>query len=403
MRLLAQIAAALALIAVLVPAASASQLIDRNATDVTLQVNRDGVALITDRVLGETHSITASGAVNAIAPTTSRAQVAFKLDYGVSTAGFENACTPVRLPLPWLVTACRAADGSSGRCRAGSGTCRTTAVAPNVQQAASELRLSHWTGALPTLTIRFGWAYHRFLRLYGPRYKGQAVHGFRSTSSGAPLDTFGRNIYVDTYDSAYGAGWKRENSFLTHERTGGFCYGFYPHGPHPVGTGARYRATVVGPGVTPDVSWEGVSQRTYSPELDRKANADWSPCSATIPPVLPLTTGRSLSAHAGRARRGRARPFAAAQLEGPALLLLAKHAVDGRARGARELAQRLLGQRHLDRALGAAVHLGEIRQPAQDPPLDRNVEGLEQPFVQQPHLAGQEGEQRLVDRGMLAA
>ena len=34
----------------------------------------------------------------------------------------------------------------------------------------------------------------------------QPVFGFRSTPAGVPLDTFGRNIYVDTFDSAYGAG-----------------------------------------------------------------------------------------------------------------------------------------------------------------------------------------------------
>ena len=30
--------------------------------------------------------------------------------------------------------------------------------------------------------------------------------------------------------SAYGSGWRRENSFLSHHGTGAFCYGFYPHG-----------------------------------------------------------------------------------------------------------------------------------------------------------------------------
>ena len=75
--------------------------------------------------------------------------------------------------------------------------------------------------------------------------------------AGNPLDTFGRNIYVDTFDSAYGTGWKRENSFLTHTSTGAFCYGFNPHGSHPAGKGTQYRATVEGPGVTPDVMWQG--------------------------------------------------------------------------------------------------------------------------------------------------
>ena len=83
------------------------------------------------------------------------------------------------------------------------------------------------------------------------------MHGFRSTAGGNPLDTFGRNLYVDTFNSAYGPGWKRENSFLMHKGTGTFCYGFYPHGSHPIGKGERYRATIIGPGVTPDVMWQG--------------------------------------------------------------------------------------------------------------------------------------------------
>jgi hypothetical protein len=56
-------------------------------------------------------------------------------------------------------------------------------------------------------------------------YGGNAVFGFRSTPAGAPLDTVGRNVYLDTFDSAYGPGWKRESSFLTHTGTAAFRYG----------------------------------------------------------------------------------------------------------------------------------------------------------------------------------
>jgi hypothetical protein len=128
-------------------------------------------------------------------------------------------------------------------------------VAPDAAQSVWELRLSHWTGPLPELTVNTNWAYHKYDHLFGTfLYKGAPVHGFRSTAGGNPLDTFGRNLYVDTFNSAYGPGWKRENSFLMHKGTGTFCYGFYPHGNHPIGKGERYRATIIGPGVTPDVS-----------------------------------------------------------------------------------------------------------------------------------------------------
>ena len=75
-----------------------------------------------------------------------------------------------------------------------------------------------------------------------------------TTKVGSPLDDYGRNIYVDTLDSRYGKGWRRENAFLAHRPTGVFCYGFYPFTSRGPGNGSKYRLTVVGPGVTPDVS-----------------------------------------------------------------------------------------------------------------------------------------------------
>ena len=84
---------------------------------------------------------------------------------------------------------------------------------------------------------------------------------------------FGRNLYVDTLDSAYGPGWKRENSFLTHKGTGAFCYSVNPHGSRPAGKGVRYRATIQGPGVTPDVMWEGVPLGAYDKAADETLNA----------------------------------------------------------------------------------------------------------------------------------
>jgi len=59
----------------------------------------------------------------------------------------------------------------------------------------------------------------------------------------------------------------------SHTGTGAFCYSFNPHGPHPAGKGLKYRATVEGPGVTPDVMWEGESPGSYSRAADAQANA----------------------------------------------------------------------------------------------------------------------------------
>jgi hypothetical protein len=262
--------------------ASASQLIDRNAHDVRLAVDAKGEALITYTAGGKVKHVLAWDAINAIAPTHARAQVAFRLDYAggwgkshtEAWKTFGDQCGAYDgPPLAWKVAACKAPDGSYWALQGWQRMLPNYGGAPNAQQAAWELRLSHWTGDLPVLTIGTDWAWHQWDHLYGTfTYAGQPVYGFRSTPAGNPLDSFGRNIYVDTFDSAYGSGWKRENSFLAHSGTGVFCYSFNPHGAHPAGKGTKYRATVEGPGVTPDVMWQGDAPGAYDKTLDLQAN-----------------------------------------------------------------------------------------------------------------------------------
>ncbi len=262
--------------------ASASQLIDRNATGVKLEVNAKGEALVTYRSAGKLKHVLAWGAENAIAPTTSRPQLAFKLDYAGGWGKyhsdywktFTDACTAYDGPeLAWYVAGCKAPDGSYWALQAWQRMLPNYGVAPSPAQAAWELRLSHWTGDLPVLTIQTDWAWHQWDHLFGTfSYDGSPVFGFKATPGGNPLDSFGRNVYVDTYDSAYGSGWKRENSFLTHTGTGVFCYSVNPHGSHPSGKGTKYRATVEGPGVTPDVMWEGLAPGPYDKQADLAAN-----------------------------------------------------------------------------------------------------------------------------------
>ncbi|RDI74875.1 hypothetical protein Gocc_1764 [Gaiella occulta] len=258
--------------------APASALVDRDARAVKLQVNAAGQALLSYEARGKKWNVLAWGAVNAIAPTPARRQVEFKLDYsgGWGTyrkdvwKSFRNTCGPYSgPPLAWLVTACTARDGSHWAVQSWQRALPNYGLRPTPRQAVWELRLSHWTGPLPELTVRLNWAYRKFDHIFGSfTYNGSPVHGFQSTSVGEPLDTFGRNLYVDTFNSAYGAGWKRENSFLTHKGTGTFCYGFYPHGSRPAGKGERYRATIIGPGVTPDVMWQGEPLGSYNQALD---------------------------------------------------------------------------------------------------------------------------------------
>jgi hypothetical protein len=268
--------------AIVAPTASSSQLIDRNAQDIKLAVNTKGEALLTYRAHGQTRHVLAWGATNAVAPSRARAQVKFGLDYAGGWGkyhrdyfrGFTNACSAYDGPkIGWFVGGCKAPDGSYWALQAWQKMLPNYGLSPNAEQSAWELHLSHWSGALPQLTIKLDWAYRQFDHLFGSfTYAGTPVYGFKATPGGNPLDTFGRNIYLDTFNSSYGAGWKRENSFLTHTGTGAFCYGFFSHGARPIGKGVRYRATVIGPGVTPDAYWEGSALGGYDKQIDLVAN-----------------------------------------------------------------------------------------------------------------------------------
>ena len=156
------------------------------------------------------------------------------------------------------------------------------------------MHLSHWTGALPVLTVNTDWSWHQWNHLYGTfTYDGAPVFGLSSTSTGQPLDSFGRNVYLDTFDSAYGTGWKRENSFLTHKGDGVFCYSVNPHPGHPAGTGTEYRATIMGPGVTPDVMWTGLRPGVRQGHGRRAEPRDRGPARLALP--AELRTRRSAS------------------------------------------------------------------------------------------------------------
>jgi hypothetical protein len=238
--------------------AFASEIIDRNAHAVRLAVDRNGQALVSYTVRGRGMHVRVWGAIDARQPTTSRPQVRFRKDYsGRYWTSFRNQCRAYDGPkLAFQVAACAAPDGSywalqswrrtlpnfDGRSQSGLGT--------------RELHLSHWSGAIATMDAWTDWVYGgRFHHLFGRlTYDGKPVYGFSATRVGSPLDGYGRNIYVDTFDSRYGKGWRRENAFLAHQPTGVFCYGFYKFTPRGPGNGTKYRLTAIGPGVTPDVS-----------------------------------------------------------------------------------------------------------------------------------------------------
>jgi hypothetical protein len=254
--------------------ASASQLIARNTSSERLMVSADGKAFVTFHGQGRLQRVLVWGAMNARAPSAVGAQSEFDVDYsgGWGTHGravwkrFHNRCGRYRgPPLRYVVAACTARDGSHWALQRWQRHLANFGLPPwRPGHGAWELRMSHWRGPLPKLEVWLDWSYGgRWVHLFGRlTYQGRPVHGFSTTADGRPLDGFGRVLYLDTLDSAYGKGWYRENGFVARNPDGTFCYGFVPHTSHtgerrPAGNGSRYRLAVSGPGVTPDIVWEG--------------------------------------------------------------------------------------------------------------------------------------------------
>ena len=174
--------------AVVASTATASELIDRNAAGVKLAVNAKGEALVTYRAEGKLKHVLVSGAVNAIAPTRARKQVEFKLDYAGGWGQYHRdywktfgaKCGAYDGPtLAWKVTACTAPDGSHWALQAWQRMLPNYGLAPNATSGVWELRLSHWAGDLPVLTISTDWAWHQWDHLYGTfTYGDSPVFGF---------------------------------------------------------------------------------------------------------------------------------------------------------------------------------------------------------------------------------
>jgi hypothetical protein len=162
-----------------------------------------------------------------------------------------------------LVAACKAPDGSYWAVQAWQRRLPLLGFDPWLPHHTNwELHLSHWSGELPVLEVYPNWTYGgRWQGVFGRySYLGVGVYGFGSNAKGVPKDKYGRNLYIDTLNSAYGPGWKRESGILTHRGTGTFCHSFVPQRPfagypsqelRPPAAGERYRITVGGPGVLP--------------------------------------------------------------------------------------------------------------------------------------------------------
>jgi hypothetical protein len=233
--------------------------------------------------------------VNARAPSADVAQVRFRWDYaggwgkyriGRYWRTFKDRCRSYDGPkLAMLVAACNAPDGSYWTVQAWQRRLPLLGFDPWLpQQSSWELHLAHFSGELPKLEVFPNWSYDgRWQSLFGRySYLGQPIFGFGATSKGVPKDRYGRNLYIDTLNSAYGPGWKREAGILTHRGTGTFCHSFVPQRPfagypsqelRPAGAGERYRVTAGGPGVLPVMQVEIAGLTTADARRDGEFDA----------------------------------------------------------------------------------------------------------------------------------
>jgi hypothetical protein len=260
--------------------------VDVNASGIRLAVSGQ-TALVTYRARGLTHHTLVWGALNARPPSRGVAQVRFRFDWSggwrkehrLVWKSFRGRCGRYDGPrLAYLVTACKAADGSYWALQSWQPYLPHRGYPPwQPRQTQRELHVSHWTGPIADPQFHADWAFGGQAHgLFGRlSYRGDPVYGWGTGRDGAPNDKYGRSLYIDTFDSAYGPGWKRETSTVLRTGSGAFCYSFwptrdktlpgYPDNLRPAGRGKRYRISIEGPGVTPDVVWEGAGLDEFDP------------------------------------------------------------------------------------------------------------------------------------------
>ena len=261
--------------------AASEQFGDLDVSFLSLQVNDRGEALVTYRTTaGTIRHVYVWGAINANAPDPEHAAGAVQLRLLRRPAALRTPdLAHVRGPLPPL----RRAEARLARGRL-QGARRLLLGAAALAAAAADARhppVPAGAGAPTSSTSRTGRGRCPCSRC---RRTGRTAAGGRGCSAGSPTsaspptasgrrrreqrDAYARFFYVDTFDSAFGPGWRHDAGKVAHSRNGAFCYSFVPqwtpagypvHVLRPPGNGKRHRVTVMGPGVTPVIQWEGAA------------------------------------------------------------------------------------------------------------------------------------------------
>ena len=284
------------MLALSAPGAAAGAIFgDLSVRNPTLKVNAGGTALVEyTTAAGVRRHILVWGAINGVAHPTDppTPQARFNMDYSGGWKSrknpsywktIRNACRRYDGPaLPFFVVGCKAPDGSYWALQSWQRNLPMRGFAPwTDKQRGVELHVSHWSGELPRLEVYRHWTYNRsaqgvFGRLL---YRGEPVHGTR-TPSATVRDEFARNVYIGTFNSDYGPGWKHDTAINTHPGSGGFCYTFVPQAPpagypssqpHGNGLGTQDRISVIGPGVTPIVQWVGNKLTSFDANAQAQA------------------------------------------------------------------------------------------------------------------------------------
>lgn len=268
---------ALAALFVVAPVANASNIVDRNVRSPKLKVSKKGVALVTYKAKGIQRHVVYWGAEGDTPEF-------FRYDRsGGAVSGkvknwktLKNACGPYTgPPIVAAVAKCTMPDGTHWALQ---NWVRLKKNHGGVS-GPKELHISHWRGALPVLTVKSDWSYpQHFRHLYGTyTYHGRPVVPGKYDRAGRVLDGKGRNLAIESYNSNLGRGWRRVDMFLAHKPNGQWCYTFIWQG-HPQGVSRvnRYRASVAGPGVAPDVVNQPftILPGPFNATLDAEANRE---------------------------------------------------------------------------------------------------------------------------------